>query len=552
LSKISLRVSLVAILALIALAALAAAADYPETLPPPPELMEAGDTPPTAEEIRDALTPPPVVVAQPQPAAQSYTTTAEPADNPYEPRVVYTAPDPVDPTYIPQTTQPAPTATAPVFVPVSRGYSGSGIVISAPSSSMPVDYFELPVDDGGTMIPGVLIPEMEDDFYAPTPARIEPPRTGLSVRQLEPFFALAKGTEGQALEARRTGNDAAYYEMLRKSIDAYMHIVTSADAGGEAREEAWYGIARCEYRMANWWRAFQALERSFPEEYNPGEVAGRMKLESFIGERLWRMGDTPVQDARDKNMPLNGYQSAARVYAAMVENVPAHDDTPLALLRQGDAASLINDWDNAARYYRQLVEYFPDSEEAMQGRSSLTEAIYRQEWPRGFPEAARDDVQNIMGDVVRADSGLSAEALDRRRRAEEVANDLDADIKLRHAKEYLKSVKLRKSREGAVFLLQEIVRMYPRTEQAAEAGDLLLSLGVTPEAPVDPVGHTPFVPQTYPPEPEFDPYGTPSGYADTDSYVTFDIPTDIPAMGLPASPTRETVYQSLPDPVPVQ
>lgn len=551
-SKISLRVSLAAILALIAFVALVAAADYPETLPPPVELLDTSDTPPTAEEIRDALTPPPVVVAQPQPVTQSYTVTVEPTDSPYEPRVVYTAPDPVDPMFVPQTVQSPVITSAPVFVPVSRGYSGPGIVISAPSTSMPVDYFELPIDGAGTMIPGVLIPEMEDDFYAPTPARIEPTRTGLSIRQLEPFFALAKGTEGQALEARQAGNDTAYYEMLRKSIDAYMHIITSADAGGEAREEAWYGVARCEYRLANWWRTFQALERSFPEEYNPGEVAGRMKLESFIGERLWRMGDTPVPDARDKNMPLNGYQSAARVYAAMVENVPVHDDTPLALLRQGDAASLINDWDNAARHYRTLVEYFPDSEEAMQGRSSLTEAIYRQEWPRGFPEAARDDVQNIMGDVVRADSSLSVEALDRRRRAEEVAISLDADIKLRHAKDYLKSVKLRKSREGAIFLLQEIVRMYPRTEQATEAGDLLLSLGVTPDAPIEPTGHTPFIPQTYPPEPEFDPYGTPSGYADTDSYVTFDIPTDIPTMGLPASPTRETVYQSLPDPVPVQ
>ncbi len=535
-SKISLRVSLAALLALIACAALAVAAEYPETLPPPPELLEADNTSPTANEIRDALTPPPVVQAQPQPQTQP----------------VYSAPDPFEPTSVPQPVQPVTTTSAPVFVPVSRGFSGPGIVISAPTASMPVDYFELPIDSGGSMIPGVLIPEMEDEYYAPTPARIDPPRTGLSIRQLEPFFALAKGTEGQALEARRTNNDTMYYEMLSKSIDAYMHIITSADAGGEAREEAWYGVARCEYRLANWWKAFQALERSFPDQYNPGEVAGRMKLESFIGERLWRMGYEPIPDAKDGNMPLNGYQAAARVYAAMVDNVPAHDDTPLALLRQGDAASLINDWDNAARFYRQLVEYFPDSEEAMQGRSSLAEAIYRQEWPRGFPEAARDDVQSIMGDVVRADSDLSPDAQDRRRRAEEVANTLDADIKLRHAKEYLKSVRLKKSRDGAVFLLQEIVRMYPRTEQAGEAGELLVSLGITPDVPVD-SGYTPFVPNTYAAEPEFDPYGTPSGYAETDdSYVNFDIPTDIPTMGLPASPTRETVYQSLPDPVTVE
>ena len=97
-----------------------------------------------------------------------------------------------------------------------------------------------------------------------------------------------------------------------------------------------------------------------------------------------------------------------------------------------------------------------------------------------MPEAARRDALTVITDVERSEAALSEEAASRRRRAVSVANDLDAATKLRHAKEYLKSVKLRRSRDGAIFLLKDVALMYPGTEQADEAMELLAALGEEP------------------------------------------------------------------------
>lgn len=529
--------------------------EYPETLPPPPELLEAVDSVTPIEETERALEPPPVVEA---PSAEPTTIQAEaptpavspvyvlPEDSSGNGRIVYTAPDPADPAL--QLAQPS--FRAPAVIP-----AGSGIVISGPSPNMPADYFELPLTTDS--IPGILLPELEDgyypdnEYYAAPPARLQAPIIGMTVRQLEPFFALAKGTEGEALNARRRNDDAVYHDMLNKARAAYMEIVSMADAGNEAREEAWYGVARCEYRLGNWWRSFEALERSFPEEYQPGEVAARMKLETFVGERLWRLGNAPVPDARYDNQSLNGYQAAARVYSALIANQPSHDDAPLALLRQGDAASLRGDWERASRFYRQVVEYYADSEQAMQARSSLAEAIYRQEWPTGMPEAARRDAQVVMEDVERSDVLLSPDAADRRRRAVEVANNTDAEIKLRHAKEYLGSMRMRKSRDGAIFLLKDIINLYPGTSQATEAGEMLVAMGIEPPRPAGNVAYSPFSQPSPWGDQQENPnlYDNFAGLDETDSYVTLDVPADIPSFtNLPGSPTRETVYQALPPP----
>ncbi|MDR1613287.1 MAG: tetratricopeptide repeat protein, partial [Planctomycetota bacterium] len=283
-----------------------------------------------------------------------------------------------------------------------------------------------------------------------------------------------------------------------------------------AREEAWYGVARCEYRRRNWWRAFDALERSFPKSFVPDEVAGRVRLEMFIGERLWRVGDNPAPEAVAEGRQLSGYQAAAKVYAAVLFNQPNANDAPLALLRRGDAAALYHDYEEAAKHYRQLIAYYPDSEHALRARSSLAEAIYRREWPTGFPEAARDDALSVMADVERARGALSDEAAIRRERAVAVANDLEAETKLRHAKEYLSGMRLRKSREGAIFLLKDVVARYPDAPQAGEAREMLLALGVEPPAPAAPV--SPFAV----PEPLERSGGTRVGDAPGDSRVTLE------------------------------
>lgn len=534
----------------IAASAWSAEPEIPAPLPPPPELL--GDLPFAPDETPDApagygryaINPQPIPLPPPQPPPGGVVRPVV-ADTP--------------------TPQPA------------------GLTVSPPRR-MPAEYFDLPLDSGG--VPGVVMPELDETFAEPLPAGApafagRPLAQGMSIRQLEPFFALAKGSEGAALEAREKNDEAAYFDQLRKSMAAYQDIIDMADAGHEAREEAWYGVARCEYRMGNWWRAFDALERSFPKQYEKSEVAGRIRLEIYIGERLWRMGNDLVADADPEGNQLNGYQAASRVYAAVVFNNPNSEDTALALLRRGDAAALESQWEDAARFYRQVVEYFPESEAAMQARSSLTEAIYRQEWPRGFPEAARNDVASIMDDVERADSRLTEEAEGRRQRAVQVANELEADHKLKQAKEYMRSFRVKKSRDAAVFLLGDICSLYPGTAQAEEAAGMLQGMGIEPPmvlsdatrfpltagwsgregvfagdggagqatlggapaaAPVDAEGETPADPFA---DPFTDPFidNTTGGSTYTAGQNTSygDV--------LPPSPSRETVFETWPQPL---
>ncbi|MCC8189889.1 MAG: tetratricopeptide repeat protein [Planctomycetes bacterium] len=502
------------------------AAAEPVPLPPPPELMfdagfeefedEAGAPVTSPEERRQALAPP--VTVQP--------VTAAP-DNRVPPH-------------------PLPAGPATQTVISTR----NDFTISPPSRQMPDEYYNLPVAVDGAGIPGIVMPELDHSFTEPGrgAAVRRPAGPGLSIRQLEPFFALAKGSESMALEARNAGDEMLYADQIAKAIDAYLAIIGMADAGSEAREEAWYGVARCEYRRGNWWQAFDALERSFPKAYERGEVEGRIKLEMFIGERLWRIGPDPVAGTGGDDGPLTGYQAASLVYEKAIFNQPSAQDAPVALLRRGDAASLAENWEEAVRHYRQVVEYYPESDQAMQARSSLTEAVYRQEWVGGFPEAGRDDVGRLMDDVERQYGRLSPEAEERRLRAVALANSLEAETKLAHAKSYLTSVRVRKSRDAAVFLLGEVVSRFPETEQAGEAAAILRGLGVEPPMVLSDGNRFPLT----------------SGW----SGIEVDDPDDdgrfaggsvvlggqdamsrsIDSLPLPESPTRETVYAA---PVPV-
>ena len=518
----------------------AAEAGQAAPLPPPPELLDGGYYDPTAthleslpawepEEKRQALEPPVTIVPDP---AVPWSEPAAHDSSAYAP-TTYIPPanaQPIDATA-------ATIAAAPIRVqqPLARMH------ISPPSAFMPADYFNLPMVEDG--IPGVILPELDDAFRdAGQPAAPvgRPAIVGLSIRQLEPYFALAKGTEGAALDAAKRNEDEVYKDQLRKSVDAYRAIVDMADAGTEAREEAWYGIARCEYRLGNWWQSFEALERSFPKRFERQEVEGRIKLEMFIGERLWRLGEETIPDAVSKDgQLLNGYQSASQVYARAVYNQPAASDAPVALLRRGDAAAMEQNWEEAAKFYRQVVEYYPESESAQLARASLAETIYKR-YPKELPEAGRDDLGNIMDDVERARNNLSEEAAERRQRVVAMANEREAEPKLRQAKEYLKSMRLKKSRDAAVFLLGDIVSFYPNTPQAMEAAEILRGMGIEPPMVLSDGDKFPITSGAS--GRELAAEGEDPGFGG--GSVQLEGQNDIGSGLLPPSPTRETVYES--------
>ena len=490
----------------------------PEPLPPPPELLDGQGY------AIDVSTQPPRAsyhVANPQNAYNNYGQP-KPVLDEYDP---YAAPPQLPPLPAPgqQQAQPprqnfspvphnyspapfaAPELTAPPMAtlppnPPSPQTPRGAFQMSPPAAFMPDDYFNLPMV-GEQQIPGVVLPELDPNFVDPGQAAYAGRRyitPGMSSRQLEPFFELAKGFEKAALDAKQHNDAFLYKENLGKAVGGYMEIIAMADATSEAREEAWYGVARCEYRRENWWKAFDALERSFPEKYDRNEVLGRIKLEMYIGERMWRMGRQSVPDSRKNEALMTGYQAAARVYTAALFNQPNAADAPLAMLRRGDAAAMENDWPEAAKFYRSVVQYYPESEAAMQARSSLTEAVFRQEWQAGMPEEGLQDLDMHMGNVERNKELLSPPAEERRQRAVTLANSQKAEEMLRTAKSYMSQIRVKKSRDAAVFQLGEIVSHYPNTPQAREASELLRGMGIEPPMVLSDGSRYPLTPSSQP------------------------------------------------------
>ena len=375
----------------------------PEPLPPPPELMDGnGYSVNSAAPSYQIVNPQPNVgtlapfnpynnYGQPKPELPEYDPyntmpQLPPLPGSQAARMPVNVPNVVPP---PMTSAPySPISAAPPQTPVpvaAQARAGQGFQVSGPAAYMPEEYFNLPFTDED-YIPGVVLPDLDPEFSDPGAPGYSGKRyiqPGMNQRQLEPFFDLAKGFEKRALDFKKNNDDFNYRENLGKAVSGYMEIIAMADASNEAREEAWYGVARCEYRRENYWRAFDALERSFPEQFERDEVQGRIRLEMFIGERLWRMGNSQVPDSRKNGELMTGYQAASRVYTAALFNQPNATDAPLAMLRRGDGAAMEQNWEEAAKFYRSVIEYYPESEPAMQARSSLAEAVYRQEWPAG-------------------------------------------------------------------------------------------------------------------------------------------------------------------------
>jgi hypothetical protein len=93
---------------------------------------------------------------------------------------------------------------------------------------------------------------------------------------------------------------------------------------------------------------------------------------------------------------------------------------------------------------------------------------------------ARQDLNSMMTEVEGSERRLSVPAEDRRERAAILANNHEAEIKLRQAKDYMSKIRVKKSRDAAVFQLGQIVSHYPNTPQAHEAADILVGMGIEP------------------------------------------------------------------------
>lgn len=255
-------------------------------------------------------------------------------------------------------------------------------------------------------------------------------------------------------------------------------------AVGYELEEAYLGLARCEYRQGNYWAAFKALENSFPRKFDAQAVELRIKMELDLAGRLARTGErevsgTPLKkDKAGKNLPdrMSGFEAAAEIYKTVTYNDPKGAYAPRGLLMSARCYKEAGMIGKAEVEYRHLVETFPDSKEAQKAQAELVEVIALKNLnnDKGVEGVAQDEVLSRMQQaktVAKQSPQVSASV----EKAENALAETQSRSMLDKADFYIQRGN-KKSRAAAVFMLSEIVRLYPQTKAAEEASGKLKKL----------------------------------------------------------------------------
>lgn len=247
---------------------------------------------------------------------------------------------------------------------------------------------------------------------------------------------------------------------------------------GDAKDEAFLGLARCEEKQENFWLAFLAIESSFPErdallnlpaEERAKALLLRVNLQWQIAGELEKIGTEIVADAVDKkNKKLNGFSAAAEIYHAIIYNHPKSDVARSAFIRRGFCLRQIGDFTEAEKTYRMLINTFPDAPEVAEAKIGLAALLAEKTHEKG---GLRGREQSETTDIVRNAKTLTdkrPELQEQVEYAQTAIEENEAAALLQQAKEYLKRGG-RKSNSAAIFLLEDIYKRYPNTAAANEA-----------------------------------------------------------------------------------
>lgn len=244
-------------------------------------------------------------------------------------------------------------------------------------------------------------------------------------------------------------------------------------ATGEVAEEAWFGVARCEFRLGNPWRAYLAAEQSFPHHYDARRVSERIGLQIDLAKALQAQGMTPVDTGEEEEKKTAGFEAASRIYERIVYNDPQHPFAPEALLRAGDCHKEMGNYDQAEFRYRQLLTHYERSEEVRLARPSLAEVLTRKHRASN-PDAVRSEMTDLLP-PQELDAQMPEAVRERTEAAFAVRNETEAESLYEKAK-YYASAGGQRSRDAAIFLCEDILKRYPQTPSATEAQALLESL----------------------------------------------------------------------------
>lgn len=272
-----------------------------------------------------------------------------------------------------------------------------------------------------------------------------------------------------ALEREEEGEDGA-----EDALAIYRAALRNG-ATGMVGEEAWLGVARCEHRLGNHWRAFLASEQSFPSQYDARRVSERLALQIRIAEALEAQGAALVAggEGDGDGKKRSGFEAASRIYERIVYNDPQHPFAARALLRAGDCYLEIGDLDQAEMKYRQVMTHYERSEEMQLARLSLAKVLSLKH-PRTGHDGVRSEVSELLPPPEMGAS-LPDEVRERAEAALAVHNQAEAESLFEKAR-YYASTGGRRGRDAAIFLCEDILKRYPDTPSAAEAQALLDTL----------------------------------------------------------------------------
>ena len=255
-------------------------------------------------------------------------------------------------------------------------------------------------------------------------------------------------------------------------------------ATGFELEEAYMGLARCEFRQANYWAAFEALENSFPKQFDQDGVALRIKMELDLAGRLARMGKREAtgapfkKDENGKMLPdrISCLDAAAIIYKAVTYNDPKGPYAPRGLLMSARCYKEVGKLLEAEVEYRHLVETFPDSVETAKAQAELVEVLAKKSRTRdkGLEGEMQDEVQSRMIQAKAVAKNLPELEKSVARADAEIAQTQSSSL-LEKADFYIKRGN-RKSLEAAKFILLDIIKKYPDTPAAKTAAEKLEKL----------------------------------------------------------------------------
>ncbi|MBN2713302.1 MAG: tetratricopeptide repeat protein [Planctomycetes bacterium] len=276
----------------------------------------------------------------------------------------------------------------------------------------------------------------------------------------------------KAIEKSGTKESKALWEKALSSYEKAVEIGPDTASFCPAA----FGAAMAKYHLGEYWGAFIFIEKSFPKRFEAKEVSRRLEMESIIAKELMAKGGAVVDGAQEGKKKLSGYAAASRVFKAIVYNDPRSSSAPQALLLQGDCHLRAGEFEEAEKAYRDIEKFMGKTEQAILAKASLAEALAAMPRKGGMTQDVSLEIEQLIADVeiYRDDSKELARRIDA---AESAKQEAFAGDLLKKSK-YHFSRRTKRDRNAGIFLLEDILKRFPKAPSAVEAKELLDGLGV--------------------------------------------------------------------------